>query len=231
MRGRERVLLVLALLVCVLSVLAERRGASEFVEGEFIVQLEGRCSKEDFSRHVQLVGVGGGGREEGRGGREGGRRVLSVARYFSVLHAALVSVVSGSNFRPAAAASERDLVKKLLLQRQGRHCVSHVSRNMKVFLPTSVLRGSSSSLESVPWGLDRIDQRSLPLNGLFTPGGMEGPLTGAGVDVFLLDTGLDANHVEFESAVGSGRTVRNLFDGFAPHEDAKLNPPNDTDGK
>ena len=36
------------------------------------------------------------------------------------------------------------------------------------------------------WGLDRIDQRSLPLSGTFTPGG-----TGAGVDVWILDTGID----------------------------------------
>jgi len=36
------------------------------------------------------------------------------------------------------------------------------------------------------WGLDRIDQRNLPLSGTFTPGG-----SGAGVDVWILDTGID----------------------------------------
>jgi subtilisin family serine protease len=36
------------------------------------------------------------------------------------------------------------------------------------------------------WGLDRIDQRALPLDNSFTPGG-----TGSGVDVWILDTGID----------------------------------------
>jgi hypothetical protein len=37
------------------------------------------------------------------------------------------------------------------------------------------------------WGLDRIDQRLLPLNGDYVPAGAQGQ----GVDVFVLDTGAD----------------------------------------
>lgn len=36
------------------------------------------------------------------------------------------------------------------------------------------------------WGLDRIDQRALPLDGSYSPVG-----TGAGVDVWIIDTGVD----------------------------------------
>src|SRR5436853_426424 len=43
-----------------------------------------------------------------------------------------------------------------------------------------------------PWALDRIDQRALPLSGTYTY-----TSTGAGVHVYLIDTGLFTAHPEF----------------------------------
>jgi len=51
------------------------------------------------------------------------------------------------------------------------------------------------------WGLDRTDQRSLPLNNSYTY-----DYTGTGVTAYIIDTGVLATHSQFGSRVGSGYT-------------------------
>jgi subtilisin family serine protease len=50
-----------------------------------------------------------------------------------------------------------------------------------------------------PWGLDRIDQRNLPLSGTFTYTN-----TGAGVTAYILDTGIRITHQEFGGRASDG---------------------------
>ncbi len=62
---------------------------------------------------------------------------------------------------------------------------------------------TASETQSGPtWGLDRIDQRALPLGQSYTYNA-----TGAGVKVYIVDTGIRTTHVEFGGRAGGGYTA------------------------
>jgi subtilisin family serine protease len=64
----------------------------------------------------------------------------------------------------------------------------------------------SETQTNAPWGLDRVDQRALPLSRTYVH-----TLTGAGVNAYVMDTGIRTTHAEF-----GGRAVLafdNVHDG------------------
>jgi subtilisin family serine protease len=63
---------------------------------------------------------------------------------------------------------------------------------------------TSGTQASPVWGLDRSDQRALPLSRSYSWVG-----DGAGVTAYIVDTGIRADHVDFGGRVGAGYTAIN----------------------
>lgn len=61
------------------------------------------------------------------------------------------------------------------------------------------------------WGLDRIDQRDSALNDAYTYN-----LTGAGVNVYVFDSGINSSHEDFEGRVDAGFSV--ITDGLGSED-------------
>ncbi|WP_441413144.1 S8 family serine peptidase [Arthrobacter sp. 2MCAF14] len=78
------------------------------------------------------------------------------------------------------------------LKRSGQVAAVEVDAPLKV----------SATEQGAPWGLDRIDQRTLPLSGTYTP-----VASGAGVVAYMIDSGVLASHTEFGGRVANGWTA------------------------
>jgi subtilisin family serine protease len=67
------------------------------------------------------------------------------------------------------------------------------------YVEADQVMSATTTQTGAPWGLDRIDQASLPLNGTYTY-----TPTGTGVKAYIIDTGMRLTHTQFAGRATSG---------------------------
>lgn len=74
---------------------------------------------------------------------------------------------------------------------------------VKYIEPDAIVSAFLTTQESATWGLDRVDQRNLPMDGNYTY-----EVTGSGVNAYIIDTGIHYDHDDFGGRASFG------FDAF-----------------
>ena len=98
---------------------------------------------------------------------------------------------------PIFTGAAVDLNNKQLERLRKSPLIRKVERNHTIAIATPPVTAATTATPY--WNLSRINQRSLPLDGIFDPVG-----TGAGVHVYVVDSGVNVNLPEFAGRVGQG---------------------------
>jgi len=127
--------------------------------------------------------------------------------------ASYIVVLKSSVANPAAVAQEH----AARFDGTVTHVYSHALKGYSLTLPAAAVAGiaadprvdyveadgvmtADTTQTGATWGIDRIDQRSLPLSGTFTYFA-----TGSGVKAYIIDTGIRFTHTQF-----GGRAIKGV---------------------
>ncbi len=117
-----------------------------------------------------------------RSGVDARSRSALAAKYRAGVFKTYGRVIDGFAAR-MSDADARSLAKDPAVKYVERNGVKHISEIQS----------------NATWGIDRVDQVSLPLDRMYSYS-----LNGKGVTAVVIDTGIDANHVDFEGRVAKG---------------------------
>ncbi len=154
------------------------RFAAQPIEGQYIVVLKDEMAS--------LKGESAGKRPA----------VADVARALSFQHRAELKM------------SFEHVLRGFVVRASDRALARLIADDRVAYVEEDGLMHASATQSNATWGLDRTDQRNLPLSGTYTY-----DTTASAVHAYVIDTGIRASHTDFGGRVSGGYTAINDGNG------------------
>lgn len=158
--------------------------ADKAIENQYIVVLKSDYIDEEIAT-TESVSISSMSANSLKAMRK--QKVLSITEEMSGIYNANVRQRFTSAVQGFAATMDEAEMKDLMLDER----VDYIEQDQIVTI--------SATQSNATWGLDRIDQDSLPLDSQYTY-----DLDGSGVTAYIIDTGILASHSNFGGRVSSG---------------------------